>query len=844
MFSGRKDLRYLALAVFVVLLGLFNSGLDDEWASLVPPPHASFVGRQITKLAYHYRLETKEELFYHCFGQMAWGREHDREFLENHRGDLGKYQRGMLGPETTTGPILPYRDYIAEYPPVNFPFIAGPSLVASESHHYAMVFRITFAFLLGASFLMSLHLARRLGLSERELRIFAILALAGAALLGPIMITRLDAVTLLCFVAALVAVSHERPILAGLMMGLATGAKIVPLFLLPFFFLHWWLGRERGKALRFAVSAIATIGLVFIPALLAGPTNFKAMFGFHGERPIQTESTFAVLLRIQEFILGTPVELVHSFGSWNLESPMASVFQSLSTPLALAAVAITLLLYYRWNRLSPEAEKATREYWLLRALGAAAVGLMVFSKVFSPQYLIWLWPWIFLAERRKKPVYLVLCLTIFLSTQMITHSYGSAMVKGEFDGVALLAGRNFSLLILLLWLTQRPEHSSPDRSRPEQDWGWRIIFIPLALAFLSAAVCYKSWTLEARWLRTTPFNETPRFNRVEFATTTLNEKPTRLGYYGLEVGKDGNTFDWTARRKVVHYFPYGRIDSPAILEFRGLNILNPEFESGITLNINDKPLDFWTTGEEWPRVFTAWVPTEQLYIGRWNRLSLNTPEPVTPLSLGMGKDFRRLGIQMDWVSFNAVDGFARFYAKPPSEVMDFFTKDEGWIMRAGFQAPPSGPVWEQVSDEYWEAPFSEVDFPTAGGPVWIYKPGDFYCDMARFPVGSGWEDPSSDNIDRPFREIRTKGRLSLRFPPGRSKLSFSVLKAERNKPGHAVVVSTPEGTKFELKRTEMNWSTLYETEIVSEGGIESLLFEKEGFWGDAPAVGIISVRPN
>ena len=139
----RSDLRYLVLAVFVVLLGLFNSGLDETLASYNPPPPTSALGRPLVKLAYHFRTQTNEERFYHCFGQMALGRQHDYRFLVKHRGDLGEYHEGMVGPETVTGPTLPYRDYIAEYPPVNFPFIAGPSLAGEKLNSYATTFRVT-----------------------------------------------------------------------------------------------------------------------------------------------------------------------------------------------------------------------------------------------------------------------------------------------------------------------------------------------------------------------------------------------------------------------------------------------------------------------------------------------------------------------------------------------------------------------------------------------------------------------------------------------------------------------------------------------------------------------------
>ena len=234
MWSERRDLRYLFLAVVVVLLGLFNSGLDDNLANHNPPPHAGVMRQPLIQAAYHYRQTTKEERFYQCFGEMAMGRQYDRAFLQKHRGDLGDFEEGMLGPRVVSQPLLPYRDYIAEYPPVNFPFIAGPSLVGDSTDSYATTFRIMLGLLNIGALLIGCYLATRYLASPGQVRRFLVLSLAGALFLGPIMVTRLDPIALIFFLGALLAAAKERPVWSGISLSLAVGAKIVPLFLIPF----------------------------------------------------------------------------------------------------------------------------------------------------------------------------------------------------------------------------------------------------------------------------------------------------------------------------------------------------------------------------------------------------------------------------------------------------------------------------------------------------------------------------------------------------------------------------------------------------------------------------------
>ncbi|MCA9779173.1 MAG: hypothetical protein KC800_20735, partial [Candidatus Eremiobacteraeota bacterium] len=427
-------------------------------------------------------------------------------------------------------------------------------------------------------------------------------------------------------------------------------------------------------------------------------------------------------------------------------------------------------------------------------------------------------------------------------TQLITHEYGSAVVKGEFAGTALLAGRNFFLLALLFWLARRPSCQNEEESPPAEDWGKKTLVVPLFLALLSAAICLQSRNLEASWMRETPRNDTPGFNLVDFSEAPAGDIATRKGYNGLEEDNEGHTYDWTAKPEVIHYFPTDRSKLPLILEFRALNALNPDFQTGMQAQLNDRKLELWSTEGPWPRVFSAWVPREKSQSGPWSRLVLTTPEPVSPRDLGVGPDFRLLGLQMDWVSLSVVDGFVRLYSPAPREILGSLAKDEVWVMRARFpDGPPSGD-WEKVDEEFWEAAF-EVDKIPVAETVWLYRPGDFSSDLARFPVGSGWAIPSSDSVDRPYRKLTGEGHLSIRFPKGKYRLSFTVLKEEKIGSGAVLELHDGEGRELTLAPTELDWSTRYETELETDGGLVHFLLRNIGPAGNDGAVGSLEVRP-
>jgi glycosyl transferase family 87 len=836
--SRRRDLRYLIIAIFVVLFGLFNSGLDDRLAGENPPPHVSAPLRPLVKAGYHFRRQTGEERFYQCFGEMALGRQYDRSFLEQHRGDLGDFETGMLGPELVTQPVLPYRDYIAEYPPANFPFIAGPSLAGKSFEYYATVFRIMLGLLNVCALMASCYLAFQY--SPGTVRRFLCLSLVGAIFLGPIMITRLDPIALVFFLGALLAVAKDKPVLSGASLSLAVGAKIVPMFLIPFFFLHWWMKQETKKALRFGVSVVAGIGLIFLPALFAGPEYFQALFQFHGQRPIQVESSYAVFLRLRELLFNTPVELVHSYGSWNLEAPTSGLLASLSTPLALATVGVMLWLYRNWLKSESSADQSTREFWLLRACAATVAGLMFFSKVFSPQYLIWMWPWIFLADRGRRRIFPVVCLVAFGLTQLVAQPYATAMVLGQTWGTLLLAARNLSLFTILVLLARRPK----DSEKPEGDvgdWGHKTALIPLILALISLLVSLQSRALESTWTTVRPDFKTHEFVRIEFNTSSLGSVLYR-GYSGIEIEPNGRTFSWTVKPEVVHFMPATAAKSDHLLELQAINALSPDFDKGLKLLVNGRPTDIWSDNEGWPKHWTAWIPSTALKSDGLNRLTIITPTPVTPNHRDSGPNFRELGLQMDSVSYSPVEGLAHFVSPPPKKVLSTF-QSSPWLVRTLSESRPDGDQWQKVEGDYWEAPSTASSKVPLESPLWFYRPGDLTTSFTQLPLGTGWYQPTADRAGRPYIYLQGSGHLSLSAPSGRTILTFSVLRTELGAPPPSLKLLV-NGNETVLKSDESDWEVTYEAEFESDGGLSDFVFtDAGGWWNESPAFGRFTLKP-
>ena len=166
------------------------------------------------------------------------------------------------------------------------------------------------------------------------------------------------------------------------LLALGTMTKLWPAALAAAAFC-WLLGRgERRVALR--------AGAIFVLVVLATGIPFAALGGFpstmvrfHLDRPVQIESTAASVLELigGSHVTGDPVRH-DAFKSNGLDGGAADAVAALSTLALVISVVLILRL---------AARRPTREGLVLAAL-AITLAFIVWSKVLSPQYVVWMLP--------------------------------------------------------------------------------------------------------------------------------------------------------------------------------------------------------------------------------------------------------------------------------------------------------------------------------------------------------------------------------------------------------------------------------------------------------------------
>jgi uncharacterized membrane protein len=215
----------------------------------------------------------------------------------------------------------------------------------------------------------------------------ALLAALAPLALGSVVLSRFDLWPAALAVLALAALVRDRLALSAILIGTAFSAKLWPFVLVPVAVV--WLMRTRGPraVAGWLGGATATAAAWFLPFLALSPSGVAHSFHVQFARPLQLESLGGAILLAIHRVAGTTLRLTSSYGSQNLTGPGTHALAIVTTILGVGALIVVWMLFARGP--------ATTER-LIVSSAAAVAALVAFGKVFSPQYMIWLIPFVVL----------------------------------------------------------------------------------------------------------------------------------------------------------------------------------------------------------------------------------------------------------------------------------------------------------------------------------------------------------------------------------------------------------------------------------------------------------------
>ncbi len=313
---------------------------------------------------------------------------------------------------------VPYRDFPVEYPPGSLPafllptYFGEPTWIVDYGRWFARLMAVC-----GVAMLAFVLLARppRHGI---------VLVAVSPVLVGALILSRFDLYPAALVAAAVAAFVRDRHRLGWLALALAFAVKIYAFVLIPLAVV--WTLRRRGReelARGIAIWLVA-VAAVFGPFAIVAPHGLWESLWGQISRPIQVESLVAALLTT----FGNPHDIVSH------HSVAIAGHGGLETLTTVVEAACLVALWIGFARGPSEPRRFTRY------AAACVCAFVVFGKVLSPQYLIWLVPVVALVWGRRG-----LAAAMLLAVAMIETQYWFAAPRYH----AYVNGYSYAPLVLV-----------------------------------------------------------------------------------------------------------------------------------------------------------------------------------------------------------------------------------------------------------------------------------------------------------------------------------------------------------------------------------------------------------
>ena len=344
------------------------------------------------------------------------------------------------------GGLVPLRDGPWEYPLGAVPVVLLPALLDGAPYVLGFVAQVV---LWDAALLLLLAVVGLRGGSLAG----AWLWVAAVPLLGPVALARFDVVPTALAVAGLA----SPPGLAGALLAAGAAVKVWPALLLPLVLaLRPGRGRVLAGALAVGGSALAVAAVAGVLGQVLSPLAYQR------ERGLEVESVPALPLVLARAAGDDRVVVSFGYGSYQVDGPWAGALLTVSSVgTALVVVAVALLT---WR---------TRSQRALLPLAVLLVsGVLLFDKVLSAQYPVWLAGLVALALcRPRSPLRAAVppLLGVLVLTHLVYPLAVQDLLAGRAAPAALLAVRDALLVVLVVVAARAAWRSRDDRDGSEDE---------------------------------------------------------------------------------------------------------------------------------------------------------------------------------------------------------------------------------------------------------------------------------------------------------------------------------------------------------------------------------------
>lgn len=267
--------------------------------------------------------------------------------------------------------------------------------------------------------------------------------------LSPVALLRLEGITAPLVIIALVLLARQ-PVIAAALLTVATWIKVWPVAVLLSI-----VAVSRQRMLVIATAAVVSAGVVAGVWALGGLAYLTGFITMQSDRALQLEAPVSTPW-VWLAALGSRGSYIYqnfAIATREVAGPGATAAASAMTPVMILAIGGVLALIVVAKR-----RRTDSAHLILLGALALSSALVVFNKVGSPQYMLWIAPIVAVGvasdwNRWRVPAYLMLVIGVL--TTLIFPVFYLPLIDGDPAVLILLTARNALLIVMLGWSVLR-----------------------------------------------------------------------------------------------------------------------------------------------------------------------------------------------------------------------------------------------------------------------------------------------------------------------------------------------------------------------------------------------------
>ena len=394
--SAKGPLWFCWLALVFGVLNIYGQPIESFRIKSDPPSVSTDILSRRTSFLDRFLIDLRDDYnsrFYYSIAQATLGRPYQPRYVQPYEGAANRASQDpsadindheTIAPQR---PLMPWRDFLLEYPPGMLAVILAPSFVTSDRNTYFILFSLEMELFLTLAVFFSVRTAELLGANGTKVLSQSILLTAA---LGVVAVRRYDPSVAFAISGTVYALAARRPGLSGVALAFGVALKGVPLLLAPVIAM-WFVARRDWHGLRAALASLmlcmVAVGAGYLA--FAWPRVFDS-FVYHANRPIQMESIYGAFLMMIRYFAPHIISIERSYGSFNI----ISAYEPFLRGIANIAVIAGIVAAYVWalRRMSVARDDRERFIAMVFASCACLVAVISLGKVSNTQYLVWLIP--------------------------------------------------------------------------------------------------------------------------------------------------------------------------------------------------------------------------------------------------------------------------------------------------------------------------------------------------------------------------------------------------------------------------------------------------------------------